>query len=76
MMFSTRFSKTRAPTVGCGLALSILCLSPTVAAQSGSGAMQNESAENARMVFSHALPRLGGDHLKVTIGRNCRWASL
>ena len=29
--------------------------------------MQNESAENARMVFSHALPRLDGDHLKVTI---------
>jgi quercetin dioxygenase-like cupin family protein len=63
-----KFCTTTALTVCCGLAVAILCgLSPSVATQSGGSAAQNESAENARMVFSRALPRLDGNHLKVTI---------
>jgi quercetin dioxygenase-like cupin family protein len=41
--------------------------SRTAAAQIANHASPNEAGEQARVIFSHALPQLDGAHLKATV---------
>ena len=47
--------------------LSIAILGSGLAWSQAAGSAQTEARERARLVFSHTLPALNGDHLKVSV---------
>lgn len=54
-----------------GVALAISCAvaaaSRIIPARAPAGSSQNRTGGNSRLAFAHALPRLDGDHLKVSV---------